>query len=127
MILPHLSELAEGLTRTLEISVYDKKINDKNVKNGETNGEIKKEEETDSKIDVLYHPTFVGEVVGKKFTIRKLEIESTTNIEHYLLIEGSYVQNNEVQAVDASFLVSEHLHCQIDIGDCFPDIINKIN
>ena len=126
MILPHLSELAEGLTRTLEISVYDQKIKDKNVKNGETNGEIIGEE-TDSKIDVLYHPTFVGEVVGKKFTIRKLEIESTTNIEHYLLIEGSYVQNNEVHAVEESFLVSEHLHCQIDIGDCFPDIISKIN
>ena len=126
MILPPLSQLGEGITRTLEISICDKKIKDKNVKNGEINGEIKKEEEPDSKLDVLYHPNFVGQVVGKKFMIRNLEIESVTNIEHYLLIEGSYVQNNEVQAVEESLLVSEHLHCQIDIGDRFPESISKI-
>ena len=67
--------------------------------------------------EVINHPTFVGEVVGKESVWHGGFTPSTKSIEHRLHIIGKYYYGDDIIQVDRVFTVSWSQYHQFDIGD----------
>ena len=147
-MLKHLAKICEKITRVVEISIYDKEVGIKakikaRVKKSRSirhEGIIGEEEinalgstglgsqefeseASKSKIigaDIVYHPTFIGKVVGKKYVSLATDIKGVSENYYYLHIKGIYLHNYEIREVDGYFPTSESLHCQFYIGDHLP-------
>ena len=141
-MLKHMAKVCKKITRVVELSIYDKKTRVKKSKSrsirhegiiGEEEiNELKsaglrsqefESESSKSKIidaDIVYHPTFIGKVVGKKYVSRATDIKGVSENYYYLHIEGIYLHNYEIKEVYGYFPISEHLHFQFYKGDHFP-------
>lgn len=71
-----------------------------------------------NKNDIIYDPTFVGEVVGKETKKRAASAAGIMRYTEYRLhIIGEYIENDKIIQIDRSFIVSEELFNSLDIGD----------
>lgn len=66
---------------------------------------------------LLNEPTFVGEVVDKRFVWRVDPLMFTRRPERRLHIVGEYIYDNRTIQVDRVFIVSWYLYNRFDIGD----------